>query len=220
MDINLVELDHQAEALDKIVEHMGKYHKPVVGAINDTYSNPLLENSGIENTFIDVKMETGTGKTYVYTRTMYELHKRYGIFKFIIVVPSLAIKEGTKNFILSDYAKQHFSTFYPNIRMNLQLIKAGDFAIQNGKRKSIASSLIQFCETSQSDKNNIQCMLISDKGFLDRENSTLFRDDYDQTIYGGYCCPIDGLSASKPVVIIDEPHRFARLVQIYGAHQL
>ena len=43
-------------------------------------------------------METGTGKTYVYTKMMYELHKKFGIFKFILVVPSPAIKEGAKNF--------------------------------------------------------------------------------------------------------------------------
>ena len=209
MNINLIELEHQAEALDKIIEEMEHFHKPVVSEDNDVYANPLIENSGVENTFIDVKMETGTGKTYVYTRTMYELHKRYGLYKFIIVVPSLAIKEGTKNFISSDYAKQHFSTFYPNIRMNLHLINKGDFSTQKGKRKSIAPSLIQFCEASQNDKNSIQCMLISDIGFLNRDDSALFKDDYDQTLYGGYCCPIDGLAASKPVVIIDEPHRFS-----------
>lgn len=215
MNINLIELDHQAEALDKIIAYMERYHKPILGNVDDIYANPMLENSGVPNTFIDVKMETGTGKTYVYTRTMYELHKRYGLYKFIIVVPSLAIKEGTKNFILSDYAKQHFSTFYPNVRMNLQLIKAGDFTLTKGKRKSIASSLIQFCEASQNDKNSIQCMLISDKGFLDRDSSTLFRDDYDQTLYGGYSCPIEGLASSKPVIIIDEPHRFPESSKTY-----
>lgn len=48
---------------------------------------------------IDVKMETGTGKTYVYTRTMFELHKHYGINKFILLVPTVPIKEGGKGFL-------------------------------------------------------------------------------------------------------------------------
>ena len=61
---------------------------------------------------IDVRMETGTGKTYVYTRTMFELHKRYGFNKFIILVPSTPIKEGTRKFIASDYAREHFADIY------------------------------------------------------------------------------------------------------------
>lgn len=58
---------------------------------------------------LDIKMETGTGKTYVYTKTIYELHKRYGINKFIIAVPSLAIKAGTAQFMQDEYSRRHFS---------------------------------------------------------------------------------------------------------------
>ena len=57
---------------------------------------------------LDVKMETGTGKTYVYTAAMFELHKRYGINKFIVVVPTLAIKAGAKQFMQDGYSKRHF----------------------------------------------------------------------------------------------------------------
>ena len=58
---------------------------------------------------LDIKMETGTGKTYVYTKTIYELHKRYGLNKFIIAVPSLAIKAGTAQFLQDEYARRHFT---------------------------------------------------------------------------------------------------------------
>lgn len=58
---------------------------------------------------LDIKMETGTGKTYVYTKTIYELYKRYGINKFIIAVPSLAIKAGTAQFMQNEYARRHFA---------------------------------------------------------------------------------------------------------------
>ena len=58
---------------------------------------------------LDVKMETGTGKTYVYTQTIYEMHKRFGFNKFIIAVPSLPIKAGTSQFIADSYVKHHFS---------------------------------------------------------------------------------------------------------------
>ena len=57
---------------------------------------------------LDIKMETGTGKTYVYTSAMFELHKRYGINKFIVVVPTLAIKAGAKQFMQDGYTKRHF----------------------------------------------------------------------------------------------------------------
>lgn len=56
---------------------------------------------------MDIKMETGTGKTYVYTKTIYELHKRYGLDKF--AVPSLAIKAGTAQFMQDDYVRRHFT---------------------------------------------------------------------------------------------------------------
>lgn len=58
---------------------------------------------------LDIKMETGTGKTYVYTKTIYELHQRYGLNKFIVAVPSLAIKAGTEQFMQDDYARRHFT---------------------------------------------------------------------------------------------------------------
>lgn len=57
---------------------------------------------------LDIKMETGTGKTYVYTHTIFELHKLYGINKFIIAVPSIPIKEGTGAFLNETYARAHF----------------------------------------------------------------------------------------------------------------
>ena len=65
---------------------------------------------------LDIKMETGTGKTYVYTHTIFELHKRYGINKFIIAVPSIAIKAGTSTFLNETYVKAHFKTRWAMMR--------------------------------------------------------------------------------------------------------
>lgn len=69
---------------------------------------------------IDAKMETGTGKTLVYTQLMYELNRIYGFTKFIILVPSTPIKEGTKAFVQSDYASKYFADAYGG-RLSLQL---------------------------------------------------------------------------------------------------
>src|SRR5690625_3907160 len=58
---------------------------------------------------IDIMMETGTGKTYTYTKTIFELNKQYGIFKFIVVIPTLSIKAGTIDFLKSDSRREHFN---------------------------------------------------------------------------------------------------------------
>jgi len=205
MKINLEELEHQQNAIDALLKAMPETDDEITTSI---YSNPLFEHAKSPKFFTDIKMETGTGKTYVYTRTMYELNQKFGMYKFIIIVPSLAIKEGTKNFINSDSAKQHFSKFFPNKRIELQLINAGDFSVKKGRRKNIPTSIIQFCEATKNEKNNIQCLLISDKGFLDKNSSALFKDDYDQTLFGGHNCPIEAVKNCNPIVIIDEPHRF------------
>ena len=73
---------------------------------------------------IDAKLETGTGKTYVYTRLMYELHRSYGFNKFILLVPSTPNKEGTKNFIEAEYSKKHFADIYPTTTLKLEVLNA------------------------------------------------------------------------------------------------
>ncbi|MCR4820217.1 MAG: type III restriction-modification system endonuclease [Elusimicrobiales bacterium] len=214
MQIHLTELEHQKKAIEAILHNFPNLSADQSGS--PAYANPILEHSGDEKKFIDIKMETGTGKTYVYTRAMYELHRKYGLYKFIIIVPSLAIKEGTKNFIESGYARQHFAKYYPNTRLELQTINAGDFNGKKGQKRTFPAALSVFCEAPKSLKNIIQCLLISDKGFLDKRDkgdkrkTSFFKDDFDQTLFGGYSCPADGIKSTLPVVIIDEPHRIKR----------
>ena len=124
-------LPHQQMAVEAIsavfenVEISSKlqkyYQNPVINLksrelvknIRKLQEHVLLEHRGshdIEDYLnLDVKMETGTGKTYVYTNTIYELHKKYKLNKFIIVVPSLSIKAGTKQFIEDSYTQKHFA---------------------------------------------------------------------------------------------------------------
>jgi type III restriction enzyme len=206
MNIQLQELEHQKEAIEKIIEAF-----PQLGKETDfnNNANPILENAGNEKKFIDCKMETGTGKTYVYTRIMLELHQKFGLFKFIIVVPSLAIKEGTRHFINSEYAKRHFNRFFPNKKINLQTINAGDFSAKKG-RKNFPLGLMQFCDGNKNETNSIQCLLLSDKGFLDRKDSALFKDDYDQTLFDGISNPSMAIKKCRPIIIIDEPHRMKK----------
>ena len=161
MKILLEELPHQEDSLKAIMESFTGIDRtsddPNAG---DVYANPLIQGKYRESSNIDVKMETGTGKTYVYTRLIYEMHQQHGIFKFVIVVPSPAIKEGTKNFIQSDYAKQHFAQFYENTRIELNVINAGDFKGKSG-RKNFPAHLLNFVEGSRQNSNTIQVLLIN-----------------------------------------------------------
>lgn len=156
---------------------------------------------------LDIKMETGTGKTYVYTNAIYEMHKRYGINKFVVAVPSLAIKEGAKSFLGDPDVKRHFSnTCGYNAEIDLCVLNAKQ--LKNGKRY-FPSEVREFATGSCQTTNKIYVMLVN-MGLLSTDKRKMLnRDDYDQTIQGFYR-PFDAIKATRPFVIIDEPHRFSR----------
>lgn len=213
MKIKLETLPHQTEALKAIEENF--YGLDTLNSEPNAayiYANPLVKYRYQEKANIDIKMETGTGKTYVYTRMMYELHQKYGLFKFVIAVPSPSIKEGTRSFITSDYAKQHFSEFYENTRIQLNVINAGDFNGQSGRR-NFPAQLSEFVESTRQNVNQIEVLLIN-AGML--HSKSMHRDDYDQTLLGGETSPIKAIAATRPIIIIDEPHRFSRGKKFYN----
>lgn len=210
MKIQLEKLPHQVQANKAIMDSFyGVDYASKSPDANYIYSNPLLKYRYEDKANIDVKMETGTGKTFVYTQMMYEMHKQ-GIFKFVIVVPTPSIKAGAKSFLTSDYAKNYFSTLsgYENVSIQVDDINAGDFRSKNNGRKNFPPNLSEFVEATSQNKNQIQVLLIN-SGMLSK-NSGIFKDDYDQTLLGGETSPIKAIAATRPVVIIDEPHRFPR----------
>ena len=157
---------------------------------------------------LDIKMETGTGKTYVYTKTIYELHKRYGLNKFIIAVPSLAIKAGTAQFLQDEYARRHFTDACGYGTE----IEVGVLEAPKGKKKGrsyFPSVVSDFVKGSCQNTKKIYVLLVNMQLLVVKANGLLSRDDYD---YGaeGFYRPLDALRATKPVVMIDEPHRFSR----------
>ncbi|MCD2255152.1 type III restriction-modification system endonuclease [Lactobacillus sp. CC-MHH1034] len=212
MKIKLETLQHQTDALTAIDKAF-----PGIDIVsndpnaNYIYANPLIRYRYNNKANIDIKMETGTGKTYVYTRMMYDLHQKYGLFKFVIAVPSPSIKEGTRSFITSDYAKQHFSEFYENTRVQLNVINAGDFSARSGRR-NFPAQLSEFVEATRQNANQIEVLLVN-QGML--HSKSMHRDDYDQTLLGGETSPIKAIAATRPVVIIDEPQRFPRGKKFY-----
>jgi type III restriction enzyme len=129
-----------------------------------------------------VEMETGTGKTYVYLRTLYELHARYGFSKFIIVVPSIAIREGvmTSLRLMAD----HFKALYDNTPC--------DAWVYDSRR---VSSVRQFAQS-----NTLQILILNIQAFATAAN--IMNRDNDR-LSGRK--PIEFLQAANPVVILDEP---------------
>ncbi|MCL2178280.1 MAG: DEAD/DEAH box helicase family protein [Proteobacteria bacterium] len=141
---------------------------------------------------LDVEMETGTGKTYVYTKTMFELHKRYGWSKYIVVVPSVAIREGVKKSF--EMTQEHF--------MELYGIKARFFVYNS-------SNLHQLDEFSSGFGINV--IIINIQAFAtslkEDGRSKESRIIYSKRDEFGSRRPIDVIKANRPIVILDEPQK-------------
>lgn len=162
---------------------------------------------------LDIKMETGTGKTYVYTQTIFELHKLYGINKFIIAVPSIAIKAGTGSFLNETYARAHFkNTLGYDAEINVGVLEA--VKKQKKGRKYFPSAVRNFVEGSRLNTNKIYVLIVNSA--LLTSGKMLTRSDYDVTVKD---CdrPFDALRSTHPFVIIDEPHTFSRDQKAYKA---
>lgn len=154
---------------------------------------------------VDAKMETGTGKTLVYTQLMYELNRLYGFTKFILLVPSTPIKEGVKAFIRSDYARRYFADSYgPQMELRLDVL---DPQKRAKGRKMMPNSVVNFAQGSRLSTGRISALLMTD-GMLQSRKTMAF--NYDQTVLGTASVPYVALRETRPIVIIDEPHRFRR----------
>ncbi len=158
---------------------------------------------------IDVKMETGTGKTLVYTELMYRLNLLYGFTKFIVLVPSTAIKAGTQSFIKSEYAHKYFADVYSNRSLQLDVL---DPQKRSSGRKMFPSAIANFAQGSRLSRGRISALLMTDGMLLSKATMST---DYDQTVLGTTSVPYEALRATRPIVLIDEPHRFRRENKAY-----
>lgn len=155
-------------------------------------SQSLSREDGLGAVNLDIEMETGTGKTYVYIKTMFELNRRYGWTKFIVVVPSIAIREGVaKSFrMLEDHFMEHYG-------------KKARWFVYNSAN---LNQLDQFSQDS-----GISVMIINTQAF-----ATSLREDgrskesriiYSRRDEFGSRRPIDVIAANRPIVIMDEPQK-------------
>ena len=160
-------------------------------SLNNIKQSPSLVKD-LGRCSLDVEMETGTGKTYVYIKTMFELNKLYGWSKFIVVVPSIAIREGVKKSF--EMTVDHFMQHYG---------KKARFFIYN------SSNLNQLDNFSASSGINV--MIINTQAFAsslkEGANNKESRIIYSKRDEFGSRRPIDVIKANRPILILDEPQK-------------
>ncbi|KWT11497.1 Type III restriction enzyme, res subunit [Pseudomonas savastanoi] len=146
--------------------------------------NGLRPASDLASGDFTVEMETGTGKTYVYLRTIFELNKNFGFTKFLVVVPSVAIKEGTKKTL--EITRDHFENLYPKA-------KGYEYFLYDSAKPGQVRSF--------STSSNIQIMVTTVGAINKKDVNNLYKENEST---GGER-PIDLIKATNPIIIVDEP---------------
>lgn len=170
---------------------------------NDIKANvkEIQEFNGIKNqNFIndntyDICMQTGTGKTYTYTKTMFMLNEAYGYDSFIVLVPTLAIKSGTKSFF--ELSRQHFIDEFKK-SLSFYEVKSE----KSSKKEQMPQSIKDFC--NHDDKASIRVLLIN-AGML---NSETFKKEFESNLFDRFFSIFPALADTKSILIVDEPHKF------------
>ena len=155
-------------------------------------SKLLVKQDGLGACSLDIEMETGTGKTYVYIKTMFELNKRYGWSKFIVVVPSIAIREGVhKSFtMLEDHFMEQYGKkvrFFIYDSSNLTQIDS--FSSDAAINVMIINTQAFARDFKEDGKNKVSLIMYTK------------RDDFQSRR------PIDVIAANRPIIIMDEPQK-------------
>lgn len=220
-------LQHQSQAVKSTVSVFNNLEVEKPKGVDKQFLNPVIDifsgvstsypeniyalqkHNGIDSTIkrnsniIDIMMETGTGKTYTYTKTIFELNKNYGLFKFIVIVPTLSIKAGTVDFLKSDSARAHFKEQYgKTIKLHIVESKKGG----KNKKSFMPPAVNSFVNAGVYEKNSIQVMVIN-AGMV---NSETMRKSFDKGIFDKHTIPFKAISAVNPFLIIDEPHKFSK----------
>lgn len=153
-------------------------------------ASKLFDDSALD---FDVEMETGTGKTYVYLRTIFELAAQYNFTKFVILVPSVAIREGVNTSIR--LMRSHFENLYKKHNITF------DSSVYGGK----TAEEVQSFATS----TNVQIMIMTIDSIRGNSNTRIIHQARDKL---NGLKPIDYLKATHPVVIMDEPQNMESLL--------
>lgn len=171
----------------------------------DVYDKALLDNlrsvqdrgglalsDALDGRHFTVEMETGTGKTYVYLRTLFELHQRYGFLKFVIVVPSVAIREGTIASI--DLMRDHFHSLY---QTNFDAVVYDSKDLTRVRQFATANSMQILILNIDAFRKDVEA-----EGEEGTKNANVINRAQDR-LSGRR--PIEFIQSCKPIVVIDEP---------------
>lgn len=178
LNVQKVQKANEVEASDKLVSSVSENGKEVFCALNFT-----------------IEMETGTGKTYTFIKTMYELEKAYGFKKFVIVVPSVAIREGTMKNL--DVTRSHFAADYGNVPCVPMLYDSRRLTdLRHFAQSDALSILVINIDSFTKDSNKIN-----------QKGERAF-------------APIEYIRAVCPIMIVDEPQNFETDIRRRALHDL
>ena len=187
------DLGYKNEELQLTYEELLSNIKQVQSKNDINLSSKIEETAGVPS--LDIEMETGTGKTYVYIKTMYELNEKYGWSKFIVVVPSVAIREGvnksfgdTQDHFMEQYGKKIRYFIYDSNN----LTELDNFSSSNDINVMIINMQAFNSEFNEKKKDN---------------KTGAARIIYSRRDEFGTRRPIDVIAANRPVIIMDEPQK-------------
>ncbi|MCC7172788.1 MAG: DEAD/DEAH box helicase family protein [Planctomycetes bacterium] len=149
--------------------------------------NGLRQSENLESSDFTVEMETGTGKTYVYLRTIFELNRDFGFTKFIIVVPSVAIREGVATSLR--VTAEHFRALYGGVTLESFTYDSSNL----GQLRNFATS------------SRIQVMVVTVGAINKKDTNNIYGKGANEETGGAR--PIDLIRATQPILIVDEPQK-------------
>ncbi len=190
------EIGYRNADVELTPQQLLKNIREVQTANNIKYSTELA--TGLGAVSLDVEMETGTGKTYCYIKTMFELNKAYGWSKYIVVVPSIAIREGVKKSF--EITQEHFMEQYGTkarffVYNSSNLHQLDEFSQNSGINVMIINT--QAFNTTMNEEKNVE----------GRSGNEAARIIYTKRDEFGSRRPIDVIKANRPIIILDEPQK-------------
>ena len=218
-------LTHQTDAVNSVLKvfddvgakkltdkAMANISNPIVkleGNLFSTNLSRVQEENSIDTKYknksskiFDISMETGTGKTYTYTKMMFELHKNLNLSKFIIIVPTLSIKAGTLNFLKAKATKEHFRQEY---QCDIKTYVVESKKQKKNKKSYMPQAVRDFVEANTSVGKKLHIMVIN-AGMI---NSDTMAKTFDVNLFDKFSTPFNAVGSVNPVTIVDEPHKFA-----------
>ncbi|MBV6343735.1 DEAD/DEAH box helicase family protein, partial [Candidatus Magnetobacterium casense] len=162
-------------------------------------SRSLIESETYAFPNFSIEMETGTGKTYVYLRTIFELNSLYGFRKFIIVVPSVAIREGVTSSIKS--MRDHFKGLYDNVAFDYFVYQSKDLSLvrQFAVNNQVQIMVINIQAFQKDAGEDVDYTVLNDE---QKKKLNVIHQEHDK-MSGRR--PIEYVQATNPILIIDEP---------------